>query len=189
MGFIRHRGDFAYPIGDADRVNGLGRAQAAQGSGRNSPRHSRCGGPAGRSRRAARTGDPDRRRAPSSRGSRMDIAPARVGSPGRQRRKMSGDPRPTTTGRAVANPSSASGRQKRKRVRLVAQRMKGRDDSGAPEAREAQSLIGEAAAESGAGGRLNSPSPGEGVAAQGRLRIGVGRGQGRPADPERAVKA
>ena len=26
MGFIRHRGDFAYPIGDADRMNGLHRA-------------------------------------------------------------------------------------------------------------------------------------------------------------------
>src|ERR1700722_5515048 len=44
----------------------------------------------------------------SSRGSRMDIAPARVGSPGAQMRKMRDDRRPTTTGRAVAIPSAAS---------------------------------------------------------------------------------
>ena len=179
MGFIRHGGDFAYPIGDADRVNGLHRAQAGEASDRRSRRHSRCGGRAGRSRQAARTGDPDRRRAPP-RGVRESTLRLReCGSPGRQRRKASGDPRPTTTGRAVANPSAGERSQKRERVRLVAQRVKGRDNPRAPEAREAQTLLGEATAESGASGRLDCPSPGEGVAAQGRLRIGVGRGQGR----------
>ena len=50
--------------------------------------------------------------------------------------------------------------------------------SGTPKAREAQSLLGEATAESDARGGLDRRSPGESVAAQNRLRIGVGRVQG-----------
>ena len=34
MGLIRHGGDFAYPVGDADRMNGLHRAQVGPGSDR-----------------------------------------------------------------------------------------------------------------------------------------------------------
>ena len=60
---------------------------------------------------------------------RIDIAPERVGSPGRHRRKVSGDPRPTTTGRAVANPPRRAP-TRAERVRLVAQRVKGGDGPG-----------------------------------------------------------
>ena len=71
---------------------------------------------------------------------------------------MSGDPRPTTTGRAVANPPLRERRQKRKRVRFVAQRVKGGDRFRAPEAREAQALLREAMAESEASSRFDSAS-------------------------------
>ena len=56
--------------------------------------------------------------------------------------------------------------------------MKGRDNPGTPEPRQAQSLLGEATAESGASGRLDCPSPGESGAAQSRFRIGVGQVKG-----------
>ena len=101
---------------------------------------------------------------------------------------MSGDPRPTTTGKAVANPLFGERRQKRKRVRLVAQRVKGGDRFRAPKASEAQALLREAMAESEASSRFDRLSPGEGVAAQHPLRIGIGRGQERIAIRE-GVKA
>ena len=107
MRFIRHGGDFAYPIGDAGRVNGLHRPQAGPGSGRRSLRHSRCDCPAGRSRRAARTGDPDRRRALlEGFANRHGAGAGWLARPP----EAKGERRPLAdhTGRAVANPSAAS---------------------------------------------------------------------------------
>ena len=60
--------------------------------------------------------------------------------------------------------------------------------SGTPEAREAQSLLGEATAESGAGGRLNCPSPDKGVAAQGRSSDRRWSRSRAVADPKKAVR-
>ena len=143
MAFIRHGGDFAYPVGDASRVNRLHRAQAAPGSDRNSRRHSRCGGRAGRSRRAARTGDPARRRARPRAGSRMDIAPARVG--------LARPPEAKDERRSPADDDRQGGRksfvgkrgQKQERVRLIARAGKRPRRSG--DARDARgaNLLGE----------------------------------------------
>src|SRR6185437_14855106 len=79
-------------------------------------------------------------------------------------------------------------RQKRERVRLVAERMKGRNDPRAPEAREAQTLLGEPLGESGANVQPERRAPGESVEAERCLWIGVGRGQGRRGRSERGVK-
>ncbi len=107
MGFIGHGGDFAYPVRDADRMNGLRRAQSRKGAiviagaiAEWCPRRSKQA--SGTNRRSGST------TGASSSGSRMDIEPARVGSPGLQERKISDEPRPATKGRAVVNSSFAS---------------------------------------------------------------------------------
>ena len=86
---------------------------------------------------------------------------------------MSADPRPTTTGKRGRESFAGERGQKQERVRLIADGVKDRDDLRAPEPREAQTFLGEAAAESSASCGANLASPGESVAAQERLRIGL----------------
>ena len=106
MRLIRHGGDFANPIGDADGVDRLHRAQAREAAvvvagavadamaapveaGERHEQEIRLDG--GRVVRAARE---------------CPCAPSAVGSPGRHRRKVEmASPRPTTAGSAVAKPS------------------------------------------------------------------------------------
>ena len=165
MGLIRHRGDFANPEGDADRVNGHDRAQAGQGA------VVVAGAVADAVAAPVEAGERHEEEIRIDRGRRLErlgdatSAPARVGSPGRHSRKTSGDPRPATTGSAVANPSRGERAQELERVRLVAKGMKGGDGLGAPEPRQAQALVGEAAAEGRAGAGRHRAPPGERLAA------------------------
>ena len=159
MGLIRHRGDFAYPVGDADRMNRLHRAQAGEApiviagaiadavaapveAGERHEQEIRIDG--GRSLEGLANGH----RPGASRLARPPEAKS-------QRRP------PANDGRQGGRESFVGERgQKQERVGLVAHRMKGRDDPRTPEAREAQALLGEATAESGASRRARLPLAG-----------------------------
>ena len=129
-------------------------------------------------RRAARTAGRDRRPARARAGSGMPMAPGTVGSPGRQRRKISGGPRPATTGSAVAKPSACQ-RAARSASVSGSSRIGGKAETtrGPPEPRQARPSCDEprgqkARASRGGASALRRASA---CAAEDRLRIGGGR--------------
>ena len=187
MAVIRHGGDFAYPVRDAHGVNRFQPAQMDQGpvviAGAVADA---MAAPVEACKRDEQEIRIDDGRALERFANRHGPSPGQIARP----------PEAKSERRSPANDDRQGGRnfflgqrrQKRERIGFVAQRMKSGDNSGTPEACEAQSLLGEATAESGAGGRLDLSSSDKSRPAQSRLRISVGRGQGRVGDPRKASK-
>ena len=151
MRFIRHRGDFAYPVRYANCANRLRRTQAGQGP------------------IVIASAIADAVAAPVEAGKRheqeigLDDRRVLDGLANGHCACARGLPRPPEAKderRSPANDDRQGGREsfvgkrceKQERVRLIAQGVKDRDDPGTPETREAQTLLGETTAESDAGG-------------------------------------
>ena len=183
MRLIRHRRDFANPVSDSDRMDSLDRPAAAPDCGRSSPRRNRCDGPAGRSRRAARTGDPARPPGPSRAAREFPFCPSSVGSPGRQRRKVRCTPAADHDRQSGRVALRRQPREEREDVRLLADRVESGNHGRAPEPRQARPFLRKPLGEARPRLRRNLLPPRKGLSAEKSLRIGVSRTQGVCANP------
>src|SRR5271166_6591061 len=175
MRLIRRRGDFANPVGDANGVNLLHRPQPFEASiiiARAVADAVAASVEAGEGheekvgfdfwRRTERFGNAHR----AGRG--------RIAGPPEPEDEMRAAPDRWKGGRESL---VRQGAEKRKRIRLFADRMEGGYDRGRPQAGEAQAFLRQAVGQ--AGTRLGGQAlpPRERLAAQGRFRIGVSRCQ------------